>query len=140
MTSSEISMLAHGLLGAKRIFEEKTEPFVEEWAQLRVKHLDLLPSEASRDFHFVDLTTDDKGLIFESEDWEETWQYGGYEKHYGRTITIPFDFFDNPQPYRDEAEELVRQREQHKIDQIQRDKANRIKDLERQLAKARKEG
>lgn len=139
MSAKEIHALVQRSLDAYRMFEEATQPFVREWVELAVKKQHLTPEEAGRDFHLDDLTTDDTGLIFESEDWEETWQYGGYEKHYGRSITIPFDFFDNPQPYRDAAEKELQDRIAFKNRFEARDKQQRVKDLERQLAKARKE-
>lgn len=140
MTSQEITSLAHGLLAAQRIFAEKTAPFVKEWAQLRVLHLDLMPSEADRDFTFVDMIEEDRVLIFDSEDWEESWQYGGHEKHWGRMLDIPFDFFDDPQPYRDEANQLVRDREARGALAMEQARNARIAALEAELAKARAEG
>lgn len=140
MNSHNIFLLANGLLAAQRHFEEATRLSVREWAQLRVKHLDLLPSDASREFKFDDLTDDDKGMIFVSEDWEETWSYGGNEQHCGRTIVVPFAFFDDPQPFRDEAEKLVENRKLRQANIKEQNRKAEIARLEAQLAKARQAG
>lgn len=143
MSAQEIRDLAHGMLAAKRIFDEATAPFVKDWLELAVKKQHLTPQEAARHFQFDDfgyLKASGDCLIFESEDWEETWQYGGYEKHYGRSITIPLEFFDDPEPFRVEADREVEARLAFKNRRETRDKQQRIKDLEAQLAKARKEG
>ena len=140
MSSHEVSLLAHGLLAAQRIFEEKTASAVREWVELRVLHLDLWPSDASRPFRFVELTDSDKGLIFESEDWEETWQYGGHETHSGRSIIIPFDFFDDPEPYREKAYKLKQDRKDREALAKEQSRKAEILRLERELAKAREEG
>lgn len=113
------------------------EPHIKAWLQVQVDENSLTKEEAEADFHYSGESWN--GLAFESEDWEETWQYGGYEKHYGREISIPFEFFDNPEEYVAKAkakkEAAVLQRRAEKLAHEQAKVARLQRQLE--LAQAR---
>lgn len=86
---------------AKTEFEEFVTPYIDAWLEIEVSLGNLSKEDAAQTFSYD--CTDPKGIWFASEDWEETWQYGGYEKHYGREVLVPFEFFEDMQTFQDEA-------------------------------------
>lgn len=100
--SEQAKNLSTAYENLKQEMEEFFEPHVKAWVKVQVNENKLTQEEADRDFTYSEDVNN--GICFASEDWEETWQYGGYEKHYGREIVIPFDFFDNPDLYVKKAE------------------------------------
>lgn len=141
-TSLAFLTLGKILIERQEQFAKLSEPHIKEWLSLQVRLGKIDAVDANRGgFEFCGFDNDDSpsAVLYESEDWEEYWAYGGYEKHYGQTLAIPLDFFDNPQPYRDEADQYEADRTTFIRQQAEKDKRNRVANLERQLAKARAE-
>lgn len=140
-TSLAFLTLGKILIERQEQFAKLSEPHVKEWLSLQTRLKNIEPVEASREFTFEGFDNDESPtfVLFSSTDWDEYWAYGGHEKHYGQTISIPLDFFDNPQPYRDEADQYETYRETFIRQQAEKDKRSRVASLERQLAKARAE-
>lgn len=109
--SIKARMLVQSFDAAKQELEEFYAPFVQDWLQIQYAENKLTKEEIENDFHFDSASENAHEVYFASEDWEETWQYGGYEKHYGREIAIPFEFFDNPVKYNEKAQALKKLRE-----------------------------
>lgn len=110
---------------AKMNLEEFFNPHVDAWLEIQVTLGKLTKDEAGQTFSYD--CTDPEGIWFASEDWEETWQYGGYERHCGREIAIPFEFFDDMQTFQDAAKA-----KKAAIDRInaEKEKLRRQKDLQ----------
>lgn len=140
-TSLAVLVLGKQLEERTRHFHSFTENHVKEWLSLQTRLKNIEPVEANREFTFEGFDNDESPtcVLFSSTDWDEYWAYGGHEKHYGQTISIPLDFFDNPQLYRDEADQYEADRETFTRQQAEKDKRSRVASLERQLAKARAE-
>lgn len=102
---------------ARNELETFFAPHLKAWLELETEAGNLTKLEASQDFKYSHTT--DEGVIFESEAWEETWQYGGHEYHYGSETLIPFGFIDNPEKFikevalRKEQAELRKQEQEH---------------------------
>lgn len=123
-----------------KLNDEVTEffaPHLEEWLALEVIKERLTYKDANRDFYLSGITSDQTCLEFESTDWEESWQYGGYEKHYGKTLTIPLDFFSDPAPWRKAAEKIAKELLDRKAFVQAQTQKSQIALLEAQLAKAK---
>ena len=143
-TPPSLTILSLGLAlqDRQRQFHQFTDSHVKEWAQLQVKHNRLDPADTEREFMFDGFTSqqaENDALFFTSEDWEDTWAYGGAEHHYGETLCIPLDFFDNPEGYRAAAELVASSREAREAYNKAESKKARIALLEIQLANARAE-
>lgn len=107
------------------------QPHIEAWIQTQVALNRMDKKDAEQEFVYSETT--ETSVIFESEDWEETWRYGGYEKHYGRSISIPLAFIDNPEQFLKDAKETqasaARQQEIQRLASQQQE----IQRLQRQL-------
>lgn len=120
---------------AKTKFEDFFTPYVKAWIEIEVSLGNLSKIEAQQEFVYEQ--TEAHGIRFTSESWEETWQYGGYEHHSGNEILIPFEFFEDAQTFKDEAE--VKKAAIKRIEET-REKARRaeaLKNAENQLARAK---
>lgn len=135
--SDSFRILANSILAKQEEFAQLIGPQLQDWLDLQVKQGSLDKQDADRDFVLEDTT--EKGLIFRSEDWEETWQYGGHESHSGRTVVVPFDFLDDPAPFHEKIDKLLRDRADRNKEIATTARFNRVKQLEDQLAKAKEE-
>lgn len=124
-------------LTAKADAEQFFGPHLQRWLDLEVKEGNLSNHEAQQEFLPTEVTA--TGIEFESGMSEETWNYGGYELHYGNTVTIPFEFFDDPKPFEEALEQKLKAREDEKSALTAKAKKDQIRRLETQLAKARAE-
>lgn len=125
------------LVAAQADAEQYFAPHLERWLDLEVKEGKLSNHEAGQQFFITEVSDD--GITFESGMSEETWQYGGQELHYGNTITIPFEFFDDPKPFEEAVDQRIREREQRQAALTEKQKLEQVRRLEAQLAKARAE-
>lgn len=125
--------LVQSFEAAKQNLETFFAPFVQEWLQVKYAEGKLTKEEIENDFHFDSASDHAQEVYFASEDWEETWQYGGYEKHYGREIAIPFEFFDDPAKYNEKAQALKKLRELEKEAASLAAKQANVARLQRQL-------
>lgn len=124
-------------LTAKADAEQFLGPHLQRWLDLEVKEGNLSNHQAQQEFLPTDVSV--TGIEFESGMSEETWNYGGHELHYGNTITIPFEFFDDPKPFEEALEQRLKAREDAKTALTAKGKKEQIRRLEAQLAKARAE-
>lgn len=134
--SQEAKDLANELTNAKRRANTFFYTRIQQWLKIQVRLNNFSKTDASRDFEFDEIT--DTTIDFTSEDWEETWSYGGHENHYGRTIQIPFDFFDDETPYLKKADDYESEIERLQKVREKRIKKEHVKKLEAQLEAARK--
>lgn len=134
--SQEAKDLANELTHAKRRANTFFYTRIQQWLKIQVRLGKITKVDAERDFEFVEIHDDH--IEFESDDWEETWSYGGHETHYGNTIRIPLAFFDDETPFLKEADDYELERERLKKVREKRDAEGTIKRLEAQLKAARK--
>lgn len=134
--STEAKDLANELTNAKRRASSFFYPRIQQWLKIQVRLDKINKKDADREFHFDEIT--EHTIDFISEDWEETWSYGGHEQHFGHTIQIPFGFFDDATPYLKQADDYEYQMEQRKTDSLQRSRLATVKRLESELSAARK--
>jgi hypothetical protein len=120
---------------AKTEFEEAFEPYVKMWLDIQVSLGKLTPSEAEQTFRYESMDSD--GAWFESDSWEETWQYGGYERHSGRDIKIPFEFFEDSQKFTTEAEAKKAALDKIRAQQEKARRLQAVKEAEAALAYAK---
>lgn len=142
MSSKKAYELATQLFNLKEDAEEFFEPFLDLWKGIELKSTPYFrKQDAERHFTLTDIHASQLGtkLIFDSEPWEETWSYGGHETHYGHTLSIPLEFFDNPEKYEEDAQDIVNSRisqaKQAELDL----KRRAIEDLEAELAEAHRD-
>ena len=140
-TSLAFVVLGRMLTASQNNFAKLSEPHLTEWLDLQTRLEKIDAQDASQEFTFDGFDNDEnpKALLFKSEDWDEYWAYGGHERHYGRTVSVPLDFIDNPQTYRDEATRHEEEREAALQRYEEASKRDRVARLEKQLQAARKE-
>lgn len=136
MSSQKAADYANALTAARRQAEIFFYQPIRQWLKIQVRLGNLTKNEASQTFNFEEVTT--QTIDFKSEDWEETWSYGGHETHYGRCIQIPFGFFDDETPYLKEADDYEYEQEQRREATRARTGLAKIRRLESELAEARK--
>lgn len=136
--SDKARNLVQSFEAAKQELDTFFEPFVKEWLQVQYAENKLTKEEIENDFHFDSASDNANEVYFASEDWEETWQYGGYEKHYGREIAIPFDFLDDPKKYNEKAQALKKLRELEKEAATLAARQAEVERLQKQLTLAQK--
>lgn len=128
--------LAHAVEAANRQASAFFYPHVQQWLKIQFRLGRLNQKDADREFTFDEITEDT--IDFISEDWEETWAFGGREQHFGHAIRIPFAFFDDETPFLKEADDFEYKVEQSKKSSLERSRLATVKRLESELAEARK--
>lgn len=137
MAANAAFQYAHALQGALRTSAEFFEPHLNHWLDIQVKLDRIDEDQAERDFFFSRI--DDKGITFESHDWEEDEGFARSRFRYGQETTIPLDFFENPAPYEQQASTHLEAIDTYHKANEQYQKQLRIANLQAALAKAKQE-
>lgn len=134
---SKAKDLAHRLTDLHKEADAFFPPHINDWLTIVRKTKPYwADKDFQQDFHFSGIN--DEGITFNSEEWEETWGYGGHETYPAQEITIPFDFFDNPQPFHDHANQVVAERDRNAQKSKKRAAQAMVKQLQFELKEAQK--
>ena len=134
---SKAQDLANRLASVKLEADVFFQPFISDWLSILRKTKTWLTEEDSCQlFHFVEIN--DVGITFASDDWDEYAGLGGYDTRPGQEITIPFDFFDDPTPFRDHANQVADERAKNAQKSEKRAAQATVKRLQSELKDAQK--
>lgn len=135
MSKLQAKALAQAVIDANREADEFFAPHVEKWLDIQVK-LDLLDEDlAERCFRPVSIT--DVSIRFDCEPFE-VHDYRSFWRD-GTSITVPLDFFDNPEPYEQQVKDHLDTIEAARKSNDRYKKLARVADLQAALEKAKKE-
>lgn len=112
-------------------------PHLAKWLDLEVKEGNLTNHEAGEDFRICEMN--DHWVEFESGMSEETWQYGGHELHYGNSLQIPWDFFDDHAPFEKASQDRIDEKLNAAKRRAKESKKQKVNRLRAELARAESE-
>lgn len=137
--STQAKLHALTALSSIQTFESFVAPHVDKWLEIEIIHNRLEPEDILKKFTLTAFDEKEEALTLQSEDEYVYLGYSEYEMRYGNSISIPLDFFDDPEKYLAEAQEAKATREKAEIQRQIAAKREMITRLERQLAKTKAE-